>query len=449
MPWDMVRAVPAIRRSPVDFLTATAARYGDLAAFPLPRTPVLLLNDPAGVKHVLVDAHRRYGRATPQYSALATVTGQGLLASDGDTWRRHRRTVQPAFHHGALSDVAERAVAAGARLGAEADARAGAPLEVLDATSRASLEVVGHTLADADLSGVAQQLVDAVGRALELLVARAASPVPGSWPTRSRRLLERETARIDAVCARIVAARRARPAAADGDEREDGREDVVGLMLRAGLSDAEVRDELVTFVVAGHETVASSLTWTLDLLARHPGAQQRLHAELDELLDGGRRSPGWEDLRGLRFTRAVLEESLRLYPPAWVITRRALEDDVVAGVEVPAGTLVIVCTWALHRHPAVWEEPEEFRPERFLDAARRERGYVPFGAGPRLCIGRDLALVESVLLLAELLRTRSLAPAPGPRPAVESLVTLRPRGGLHLLVRDRDGFRPGGTAASR
>ncbi|WP_338073763.1 cytochrome P450 [Kineococcus siccus] len=430
LPWDMVRAVPGIRRSPVDFLTATTRRYGDVVAFPLPRTPVLLLNDPEGVRHVLVEAHRSYGRATLQYSALATVTGAGLLTSDGEAWRRHRRTVQPAFHHSSLGGVAEQSVAAAERLRDRASRLApGEPLEVLDATSRASLEVVGHTLADADLSGVAQDLVDAVGRALELVVARAQNPVPNSWPTRSRRRLAHEVAAIDRVCAQVVGARRARGVAEDAD-------DVVGLMLRAGLSDAEVRDELVTFVVAGHETVASSLTWTLDLLARHPRVQERLHAELAAVLGapGGARAPGWDDLAALPYTRAVLEESLRLYPPAWVITRTALVDDTVAGVPVPAGTLVIVCTWALHRHPDLWEAPEEFRPERFLDAPRRDLGYVPFGAGARLCIGRDLAVVESALVLATLLRDRRVRPAPGPRPAVESLVTLRPRGGLRLLV---------------
>jgi len=426
----MVRAVPGIRRSPVDFLTEQTRRHGDVVAFPLPRTPVLLLNDPAGVRHVLVEAHRSYGRATLQYSALATVTGAGLLTSDGEAWRRHRRTVQPAFHHSSLEGVATQSVAAAERLRATASRLApGEPLEVLEATSRASLEVVGHTLADADLSGVAQDLVDAVGRALELVVARAQNPVPNSWPTRSRRRLAEEVATIDRICAQIVAARRAHGLAEEAD-------DVVGLMLRAGLSDTEVRDELVTFVVAGHETVASSLTWTLDLLARHPHVQERLHAELTGVLGtpGASRAPGWDDLASLPYTRAVLEESLRLYPPAWVITRTALTDDVVAGVAVPAGTLVIVCTWALHRHPALWEAPEEFRPERFLGAARREEGYVPFGAGARLCIGRDLAVVESALVLATLLRDRRVRPAPGPRPAVESLVTLRPRGGLRLLV---------------
>lgn len=275
----MVRAVPAILRAPHLFLTDVTRRHGPVAAIPLPRTPVLVLADPDGVRRVLVDNARGYGKSTIQYSALATVTGAGLLAGDGEVWRQHRRTVQPAFHHGSLADVAAHAVSAARGLVAEADALPpGTPLEVLGATSRAGLEVVGHTLAAADLSGDAPLLVDAVGRALELVVRRAASPVPAAWPTPARRRLAREVAVIDEVCARIVANRRARPV-------EQPR-DVVGLMLAAGMDDRQVRDELVTFVVAGHETVASSLTWTLDLLARHPAVLERVHAELAVALEG-------------------------------------------------------------------------------------------------------------------------------------------------------------------
>ncbi|PRY14712.1 cytochrome P450 [Kineococcus rhizosphaerae] len=430
LPGDMVRSIPAIVRAPHLFLTDVTTRHGPAAAIPMPRTPVLVLADPDGVRRVLVDNARDYGKATIQYSALATVTGPGLLAGDGTRWRTHRRVVQPAFHHSGLRDVAVHAVHAGQRLAVEADAAGGAPIDVLDATSRAGLEVVGHTLAAADLSGDAPALVGAVGRALELVVRRAASPVPASWPTPSRRRLAREVATVDDLCARILADRAARPL--------DDPHDLVGLMLAAGMDDRQIRDELVTFVVAGHETVASSLTWTLDLLSRNPSALAAVHAELDGLPA----DPTWDDVPQLPYLRACVDEALRLYPPAWVITRKALAPDRldVAGtvVDVPAGTLVIVCTWALHRDPGRWEEPGLFRPERFLDAAERRRDdYVPFGAGPRLCIGRDLALVEEVLVLATLLRTRTLRPVPGPPPRVDALVTLRPRGGLRLHVERR------------
>jgi cytochrome P450 len=192
-------------------------------------------------------------------------------------------------------------------------------------------------------------------------------------------------------------------------------------------------------VIAGHETVASSLVWTLQLLAEHPAVQDRVQAELTAVLAG--REPGWPDLAALTYTRRVVDEALRLYPPAWVLTRRAVQPDVLAGVDVPAGTLVIISPWLLHRRPAAWERPLEFDPDRFATtrSSAPRPDYLPFGMGPRLCIGRDFALVESVLLLASLLPGLRVEPVRRHgavrRPAVDALVTLRPRGGLPLVLR--------------
>ena len=202
-----------------------------------------------------------------------------------------------------------------------------------------------------------------------------------------------------------------------------------------------MRDEIVTLVIAGHETVASALAWTLQLLAEHAEVQEQVHAELATVLAG--RPATWADLPDLRRTRQVVDEALRLYPPAWVVTRRALGPDVVAGVEVPAGTLVIISPWLLHRRAQAWPDPLRFDPDRFAeprDSAPRG-DYLPFGAGPRLCIGRDFALVEAVLALATVLAEYRLDPvradAAAPRPQVDALVTLRPRGGLPLRVSRR------------
>ena len=215
---------------------------------------------------------------------------------------------------------------------------------------------------------------------------------------------------------------------------------MLGLLLASGMTDVEVRDELVTLVIAGHETVAASLTWTLRLLAEHPDVVRRVHTELDQVLDdgaGGTRTVRWQDVSALPVVRAVVDEGLRLYPPAWVITRRALADDVVDGVPLPAGTLVITSPWVHHRRADLWPDPLRFDVDRWLgDTSGRPEGYIPFGAGPRLCIGRDFAVVESVVVLAELLRDRTVAPA-GPRPGVVASVTLRPRGGMHLAARPR------------
>lgn len=444
LPADMVRAVPAIRRDPLAWLERTVERYGDMVAFPMPRSAVLLVNDPDGARQVLVEHARDFGKATIQYGALSAVTGEGLLTADGDTWRHRRRIAQPAFHHGALHAVADQASAAAAALRTRWDAAPGGVLDADEAALRTMLEVVGHTLFAADLGPVGERVVAAVDAALLAVILRARSPLPSSWPTPSAIRLRRAVHTLDEVCLDVVRRRRA-AGVGDGDT------DVLALLLRSAgpqgaLSDRQVRDELVTLVIAGHETVASCLTWTLHLLAGHPDVQDRVAAELDDVLRG-RGTPGaaWADLPALTYTRAVVDEALRLYPPAWVVTRRALADHDIAGVRVPAGSLVILSPWLLHRRAASWPDPQRFDPDRFLPggaAAGASRGpargdYVPFGAGPRLCIGRDMALVQATLILAGLLPGRRVLPA-GPRGAgpvrVDALVTLRPRGGLPLRL---------------
>jgi cytochrome P450 len=442
LPADMLRAVPAIRRDPLAFLERTVHRHGDLVAFPMPRTPVLLVNTPTGARHVLQDNHRGYGKRTVQYGALGLVTGAGLLTADGDLWRRRRRIAQPAFHHGHLDAVAEQAAAAGSALAARWSAAPGGCVDVDRAALHTMLEVVGRTLFAADLAADGERVVEAVDAALQAVVVRARSPLPavlpGWLPTPSQRRLRRAVATLDDACLGVVRRRRA-AGLAESDT------DVLALLLRAadaegGLSEREVRDELVTLVIAGHETVASCLTWTLLLLARHPDVQDRLAAELAALPPG--RDPGWADLAVLPWTRAVVDEALRLYPPAWVITRRALAADVVDGVAVPADTLVVLSPWLLHRRAESWPDPLRFDPERFA-ATGAGRGpirgdYVPFGAGPRLCIGRDVALVQAVLILATLLRGRRVVrPDAAEAVHVDALVTLRPRGGLPLRLLPR------------
>ncbi len=369
LPLDMVRAVPAIRRDPLTFLQRVVECYGDLVAFPMPRTPVLLVNDPDGVRRVLVDNQRAYDKHTVQYLALSTVTGTGLLTADGEQWRHRRRIAQPAFHHSGLPAVAEQAVTAGQALRRRWEAAPGHILDADAACMTAMLEVVGRTLFDADLADVGESVVSAVDAALRVVVARAQSPVPAWVPTLSRRRLRRCVSTLDAVCLDVVRRRRSA-----GVREADA--DLLALLLRAadaegGLSDQQVRDEIVTLVIAGHETVASALAWTLDLLAGAPEAQERLGAEVDDVLAGG--APSWEALDRLVWTRAVVDEALRLYPPAWVLTRRALEPDVVAGVAVPAGTLVVISPWLLHRRAASWPDPLAFDPSRFLDPSRLPR----------------------------------------------------------------------------
>lgn len=436
--WDMARAFRSVRADPLTFLGEVTQRFGDTVSFPVPGAPALLLNDPADVRHVLQTSARSWGKDTVQYAALARVTGPGLLASAEPSWIEHRRLAAPAFHHQRLEAVGDEVRAAArtaitARLGATT--RDGEVVDVAALTHTIGLDTVGRALFSTDLSDHAHDLLAATSEAADLVVRLGRSVLPrAEWtPTRTNLRLRAARRRLDAGAAAIIAERRARNARADATAHHG--DDLLGLLLDSGLHDGEIRDELVTMVIAGHETVAAALAWTLMLLAEHPVTQQRVHDELAA-------HPGPVPLVGHRdrlpWTRAVVDEALRLYPPAWAISRRSHRDDELDGRPVPAGTLAIISPWLVHRRPDLWPEPEAFRPERFLDGTART-GYLPFGQGPRLCIGREFALGEMVVVLSELLREHRLElpgePGTWRRPIAEAKVAVHPRGGMPLVVR--------------
>ena len=439
---DMARAFRSVRRDPLTFLGEVQQRYGDMVAFPVPGSPALLLNDPADVRHVLQTSARHWGKRTVQYAALGRVTGPGLLASAEPSWIEHRRLAAPAFHHERLAAVSDRVrAAADDAIDAELGPGRGAGTRTVDVAAlmhRIGLDAVGRALFAADLGEHAQDLLRASSDAAELVVRLGRSVLPtAEWaPTRTNLRLRSARRRLDAVTAQLMADRRARPTPPGTAPHGD---DLLGLLLDSGLTDREVRDELVTMVIAGHETVAASLTWTLMLLAEHPTIQERVRTELAAL-------PGPVSLLDHRdrvpWTRAVVDEALRLFPPAWVISRRSDRDDVVGGVAVPAGTLAIISPWLVHRRGDTWPDPEVFAPERFLEPAAGRTAYLPFGQGPRLCIGRDLALGEMVVVLDRLLTTHHVGlPEGWTRPRAQARVAVHPRGGMPLLLTRLPGGR--------
>jgi cytochrome P450 len=425
-----------MRSDPLAFLVECAAEQGDVVEFPIPRQRVFYVNDADAAARVLQGNHRGYSKQTIQYRSLALVTGQGLLVSDGDDWLRGRRLVQPAFHHRTLEALGKHVADAGGRLVADWQARPpGSVLDVDAAMMHSTLEVVGQSLFSTDLGPSASELVSAVLAGLDQVVARARSPlpVPLSWPTPGNRRLRSAVATLDRRVAEMVQTRRSM--GSSGLLPGSGGDDLLGLLLAASPEDApsaQLRDQVVTLIVAGQETVASALTWAWWLVAGDRAVAQRLAAESQQVI--GDREPTLADYSALLYARQVIDETLRLYPPAWVITRRALEPDVLAGVPIPAGALVILSTYALHRHPAVWPDPERFDPDRFAGPDRGRPGYLPFGAGPRMCLGRDFALVEAVLLLSTLAGRFALSRRPGQVVRPDPLVTVRPRGGLELAL---------------
>jgi cytochrome P450 len=437
----MLRHAVEMSRDPLAFLQRCAVELGPVAELPVPGHRVLVVTSPGGTLRVLQGNHKGYGKDTVQYRSLALVTGQGLLVSDGADWLDARRRVQPAFHSGLLDRVAAHCGAAVARLAARWDgAPEGAVVDVDAAMMRVTVEIVTGALLSQDRSGPAggadaDRLVGAVVDALAGVLARARNPlplplgVPTPGNVRMRRAVRRLDDEVDAML-------RARTAGGAGPATDD----VLSVLLPGSTSSA-VRDQVVTLVVAGHETVASALTWTCWLVAGDPAVAGRLAAEADDVLGG--RPPCASDVARLGFARQVLDEALRLFPPAWVVSRKALVDDVVDGHDVPAGALVILSPYVLQRSAELWAHPERFDPGRFgprtggRPAPSAREGYLPFGAGPRLCIGREVALTEGVLVLADLARRFTFTRAPAQRLRVDPAVTLRPAGGLPLALRDR------------
>ncbi|MDQ1250181.1 MAG: Cytochrome, partial [Actinomycetota bacterium] len=408
---EMLGAIGQIRSDALGFLEWSWRQYGDVVQFPIPTPPTYLVTHPQGVRQVLQANHRGYGKATVQYRNLALVTGEGLLAADTDTWRRQRKSVQPAFHPRAVAAVADHSAAAAGRLADTWRAAGdGAVVDIEDEMMRTALEIVGAALFGADLRTESAALVAATQDGLHAVVARTRNPLapPLVVPTPANLRLRSAVRRLDQSVAAIVAARRATPAPAQPQDMLDV------LLADRSIGPRELRDQIVTFIVAGHETVASALTWCWYLLGQHPGAADRLAAEAREVL-GPTRLPTFDDLPGLRWASAVFDESLRLYPPGWLITRKALAPDEIGGHAVPAGALILISPYLVHRHPAADGGDEQFAPERFLAGAPSPAActYLPFGAGPRLCIGREMARAEGAIVLSVLARQYVLSPLPG------------------------------------
>lgn len=429
------RRLVRARRDPLDFLLWLARRYGDAVRFRAGPIDAILLNHPEHAREVLVTGHRAFMKGQGLQEAKR-VLGEGLLTSESDVHRRQRRLIQPVFHHARIAGY-------GAVMAEEADRlterwRDGDVLDVHEEMTRLTLAIVGKTLFDTD---VEEREAERVGTSLTLaleMFERTTLPFHGlieRVPLPSNRRFERAREDLDAVVYGLIREHRAR-----GD-----RGDLLSLLLSArneagggGMSDEQVRDEAMTIFLAGHETTANALTWTWYLLSRHPEEERRLHQEVDAGLDGG--LPGLPDLERLPLTERILAEALRLYPPAWILGRRALEDHDVGGITIPGGTLALVAPYLLHHDPRWFPDPTRFDPDRWHEGDRPDRprlAYLPFGAGPRVCIGESFAWMEGRLVLAAVARRWRLELVPGHAVELLPRVTLRPRHGMRMRVHRR------------
>ena len=420
--------------NPLDYFTKVAREYGDIAGLRVLNFRSIFINHPDLIEEVLVTNARKYSKGRV-LRANRHVFGEGLLTSEGDFWLRQRRLAQPAFHRARIASYAATMVEYtqrmlnGWRAGEERDAHR----EMM----RLTLQIVGKTLFDADVERDAQE----VGKSLELLLEiganfRRAIFVPHWLPTPTNLRVKREVAQIEKILYRII-----------GERRASGRDagDLLSMLLSAQdedgsrMTDRQLRDEAITLFLAGHETTASTLSWTWWLLARNPTVEAKLHAELDAVL--GDRAPSLDDLPRLAYAGHVITESLRLYPAAWGMARLAVEDHEIAGYPVTKGMGVAMAQWVVHRDPRWYDTPEEFRPDRWENDLWKRLprfAYFPFGGGPRQCIGNAFALMEATLILATIARKFRLRLVANHPVAPLASITLRPRHGVGVILESRE-----------
>jgi cytochrome P450 len=422
-----------LNSSPLEYFSKAAREYGDIVGMRVLNFKTIFVNHPDLIEEVLVTNARKYSKGRV-LRANKYVFGEGLLTSEGEFWLRQRRLAQPAFHRARIASYAATMVEYSQRLlenwkdGEERDAH--------QEMMRLTLQIVGKTLFDADVEGDAQD----VGKSLELLLELGANFrrtifVPHWLPTATNRRVKREIAQIEKILYRIIEERRA-----SGHDAGD----LLSMLLAAQdedgsrMTDKQLRDEAITLFLAGHETTASTLSWTWWLLAQNPAVESRLHAELDSVL--GDRAPSLDDLQKLVYTGHVITESLRLYPAAWGLARLVVEDHEIAGYPLTKGMGVTMAQWVVHRDTRWYDAPEEFRPERWEnDLMKRipRFAYFPFGGGPRQCIGNTFALMETVLVLATIAQKFRLRLVPNHRVAPLASITLRPRHGVRVTLERR------------
>ncbi|QSA98762.1 cytochrome P450 [Methylococcus sp. EFPC2] len=416
-------------------------RHGDLVHFRLGPRSFYLASHPDLVEEILIARPEQFVKMyTPaQPRGLALVLGQGLVTSTGALWKRQRRLIQPLFVRSRVTEYADEIVAAGRVLLQRWQALApAASLDIGAEMMSTTLEVITRTMFNASVQDHLERLAPAFSTVLQYAADDVRLPlrIPQWLPTPRNRAFRYAMGVLDGLVYELIEERR---------RAGTPRDDLLDRLMRARdeetgepMSDEQIRDEVLTIFAAGHETTAVTLTWVCYLLAAHPQVAARLEAEVDEVL--GNREPTLDDIPRLIWTRAVVDEAMRLYPPAAVLIRKNTGETSLGGYRIRKDGLVIVNVANIHRHPGFWEMPDAFSPERFLaDAAKpaHRLAYMPFGAGHRVCIGNAFALTESVLLLAMMARHHRFDLAPGQSVDPEIEVTLRPRGGLRLTVSKR------------
>lgn len=426
--------LPEFKKDPLRGFFDSALKYGDVVRY---RSLWIThqLSNPAHIQQILQtnSANYRKGR---DYQILKSSLGEGLLISEGALWQKQRKMTQPALHGqrvasfiGIMHRQAQRMVERWERLLDEQR-----EFDIVPELMHLTLNVAGEALFTTSLDAETEIIREALAVGREYSVERAWSIVrlPQRWPTRANRRYRKALADFHRVVDGLIASRR---------RTSEHPLDLLSMLMDARdeeghpMSDKQLRDEVATLLTAGHETTTLALAWAMYLIAQHPEVEARLRSEL-EFLQG--RAPGYEDIGQLKYMRMVIDETMRLYPPVWVLSRSAVRDDQIGGFHVPAGSEILIFPYITHRHPKWWPEPDRFMPERFAPenaASRVKFSYLPFGAGPRACVGLNFAMTEVQVVLAMLMQRFHVELAADPASVLpDPSVTLRPRPGLHVKL---------------
>ncbi len=425
------------RKDPPNYLLDVAKQYGEIANFRLLNFQIYLLSSPEAIQEVLVTKRASFEKSKLDQDILGKFLGNGILLSESDFHKQQRKMVQPAFHVKRIQAYADTMVHFADKMLDKWEGQT--DLDIVEEMMDVSMRIVSKTLFDAEVDDA-----ESVGHAMEELQGianaeyRTAFAMPEWVPIDRNRRMKRARNQLDATVMRFISQRKAEGTPDKGDllsmlllsEDEDGYR----------MPDEQVRHEAVTLFAAGHETTSNALTWTWFLLAQHPDIEAKFHTELDTVLDG--RLPTLEDMKQLPYTHQVLKEAMRLYPPAWILNgRTALEDVEIAGYTIPKDSRIFVSPYVIHRLPQFFENPDDFNPDRFapeIEKSIEKYTYLPFGGGPRVCIGNHFAMMEAVLILATVGQRYRLQLVPNQTVEMEALVTLCPLNGIQMELIKRE-----------
>lgn len=440
--------LPEFAKDSLGFLVDSMNQYGNVVYYHLGPRPVYQINHPDGIQQVLQDNNHNYTKEGFKTDFIEIVVGDGLFVSEGATWLRQRRLMQPAFHRQQIQKFGEMMVTSTQKMldRWEAISASDITIDVAAEMMHLTLEIVNQALFSTSIDDVAgenlQDIEDSLNFIFDDVNYRFQRPFYPLWaPTGRNRKYKEAVRMLDQVIYRIIQARRdllrTNPQSAPDDlltTLMTAKDEDTG----TAMSDQQLRDEVMTMFIAGHETTANTLAWAFYLLACHPDIEEKVITELEYVL--AERTPDPKDLSDLPYTRMVIDETLRLYPAAWITNRISVETDTVCGYTIPANAFVTISPYAVHRHPDFWDKPDEFQPERFspeITKGRHPYAFIPFGGGPRLCIGRNFALMEAPLVLAAALQRFQLQLSPGQVVKPGAAATLKPEGGLKMILKSR------------